>query len=100
VCPEICIQGCVCEPGYVLNNNDKCVKLEDCTNEIVCDDPNEEYLKCGTSCPLTCENLDNNNTNKLCTEPCVEGCFCKAGYVLNNNRKCVLPNECHPPPRK
>jgi hypothetical protein len=29
-CPEICKPGCVCEPGWVRNENGICVRIEEC----------------------------------------------------------------------
>ncbi|GBM98800.1 Zonadhesin [Araneus ventricosus] len=52
---------------------------------------NEEYLDCGSSCPLTCSNFQES---LFCTKQCTKGCFCKPGYVLGPNKKCILPQNC------
>lgn len=59
---------------------------------------NEEYRMCGKKCVLNCRNdsiagkflisKEECDTNK-----CVEGCFCKDGFVRYRN-KCVPINEC------
>ncbi|RWS23502.1 inducible metalloproteinase inhibitor protein-like protein [Leptotrombidium deliense] len=52
---------------------------------------NEVYLKCGTSCPKSCNNLDP----LVCDRRCNNGCFCKDGYVLYfDGITCVLPEKC------
>lgn len=53
-----------------------------------CSDPNEVYKFCDTACEATCDEL-----NPVCTRPCVEGCFCKPGYVRHEKR-CVLIKDC------
>lgn len=73
------------------------------TTSSVCKDlEKEEYQKCGNKCVLGCrydslvsENVtatDNCNATK-----CIEGCFCKDGYVRYHH-KCVPTTEC--PARK
>ncbi|KAF7242289.1 IgGFc-binding protein [Varanus komodoensis] len=42
---------------------------------------NMYYDFCGASCPATCANLQAPG---LCKKPCVAGCFCREGYVLNS----------------
>lgn len=56
-----------------------------------CNGPHELYTDCGTACPPTCE---NRNTLFYCTLQCVSGCFCKPGFVRNNDGVCVNPNSC------
>ena len=51
---------------------------------------NEEYLTCGSACPPTC----SDPGPQICTEQCVEGCFCVEGYLLRGN-KCVHHTQCH-----
>uniref|UniRef100_A0A8C2WYZ8 VWFD domain-containing protein n=1 Tax=Cyclopterus lumpus TaxID=8103 RepID=A0A8C2WYZ8_CYCLU len=43
-----------------------------------------QYKMCGTACPATC-----GPQPKICTELCVEGCFCDPGYV-HNGKECVI----------
>jgi hypothetical protein len=30
ICPRICAPGCVCQDGFVKDNNGNCIKVEDC----------------------------------------------------------------------
>ncbi|XP_032083375.1 IgGFc-binding protein-like [Thamnophis elegans] len=41
---------------------------------------NKYYDFCGPACPATCANLQ---APALCKKPCVPGCICREGYVLN-----------------
>uniref|UniRef100_A0A1I8N1M2 Uncharacterized protein n=1 Tax=Musca domestica TaxID=7370 RepID=A0A1I8N1M2_MUSDO len=51
---------------------------------------NEEFVTCGTSCPLTCE----KRTPGICTYQCFIGCQCKDGFFRNSEYKCVAESEC------
>lgn len=53
---------------------------------------NEKYQNCGTACPLTCDNYKNPPT--VCTQQCVEDCFCEEGFVRDRNMRCVKPENC------
>ncbi|KHJ43166.1 trypsin Inhibitor like cysteine rich domain protein [Trichuris suis] len=55
--------------------------------------PNQVYLRCGPSCPLTCEDVLRPKP-KMCTLQCVRGCFCKGGYVLDEEKNCVPRRRC------
>ena len=50
--------------------------------------PNAEYSECGPACSPSCQ-----QPSVSCSGPCVSGCFCKPGYVLNG-RRCVRPHTC------
>ncbi|XP_055527167.1 mucin-6-like [Wyeomyia smithii] len=54
--------------------------------------PNEQYSECGSTCPKTCDSI--NQEPRPCSMLCVKGCFCKEGYVRNSEDKCVRPYEC------
>mmetsp|Transcript_22706 Transcript_22706/g.44556 ORF Transcript_22706/g.44556 Transcript_22706/m.44556 type:complete len:117 (-) Transcript_22706:228-578(-) len=53
-----------------------------------------EYQECGTACPKTCSNF--NDEAMMCVAMCVEGCFCPRGMILDEQaQKCVRsPQEC------
>ncbi|CAD5114007.1 DgyrCDS3170 [Dimorphilus gyrociliatus] len=54
---------------------------------------NSEYRECGPSCPQTCKNIGDEK-DKYCDHgPCVEGCYCKEGYILHN-AKCIPAADC------
>ncbi|XP_067399057.1 IgGFc-binding protein-like [Emydura macquarii macquarii] len=48
------------------------------------------YELCGSGCPATCHGL---SAPDRCEEPCVEGCFCNAGFVLGGDR-CIPLAQC------
>uniref|UniRef100_A0A1V1WBI9 Putative protease inhibitor n=1 Tax=Superstitionia donensis TaxID=311983 RepID=A0A1V1WBI9_9SCOR len=57
-----------------------------------CNRPGEEFRRCGTACPLTCDNY--RSPPKSCTRQCVIGCACKNGLVKDRNGSCVPPSQC------
>jgi hypothetical protein len=95
ICPAICVEGCICEDGYVQDSDGNCVTQDACPAiQPVCS-AHEAYTDCGTACPLTCENKDN--PPMFCTANCVVGCFCNEGYVRASNGNCVKPLDCPAP---
>ncbi|XP_075462314.1 inducible metalloproteinase inhibitor protein-like [Ascaphus truei] len=54
---------------------------------------NMHYDKCGTSCPLHCENQEEH---PVCNNDCNAGCFCDDGFVLlhSGSSICVERNQC------
>ncbi|EYB92458.1 hypothetical protein Y032_0194g1456 [Ancylostoma ceylanicum] len=94
--PGLCSAGCVCREPYVLQDpmdpSSRCVLPSEC--ERKCSDPLKEFVVCGSSCPVAC----NNRRPQSCT-PCESGCFCKNGLVFLNstdwrNSNCVRLEEC------
>uniref|UniRef100_A0A8C8RYE6 Uncharacterized protein n=1 Tax=Pelusios castaneus TaxID=367368 RepID=A0A8C8RYE6_9SAUR len=60
-----------------------------CVLDTTC--PATNYFDfCGPACPATCTNL---SAPLLCTKPCVAGCFCREGYVLDAG-VCVPVSQC------
>ena len=55
--------------------------------EIPCNE-GMEYKSCGNPCQASC-----SLETPACVQRCVEGCFCKAGLVLDGDR-CVRPVQC------
>lgn len=53
---------------------------------------NEEHNPCGPSCPeASCENTKPDPClNKMCKDDC----FCKKGYVRNDENKCIPIKKC------
>ena len=87
-CPTVCKPpGCSCKEGYVLNG-DRCVPEETCPCP-----PHAHYDKCGTKCPLTCDN--HRNPPAACTRDCEMGCHCDKDYVrYGESGRCVLRKDC------
>ncbi|XP_056596653.1 mucin-2-like [Triplophysa dalaica] len=54
---------------------------------------NMEYMECGGPCKNTCSDPDGS---LLCTDNCVDGCFCPDGTVedITGNGGCVLISNC------
>ncbi|GIX68945.1 zonadhesin [Caerostris extrusa] len=88
LCQERCAKGCFCRDGFVRDPTGKCVLPRFCP--VICGE-NEEFKECGTACPLTCV---NRNQQIKCQERCVKGCFCKDGFVRDPSGKCCLPQLC------
>ncbi|KAJ3659723.1 hypothetical protein Zmor_011397 [Zophobas morio] len=58
---------------------------------------NEEYQNCGTECPQTCLEIFEP---RECTDVCVQGCFCKDGYVrAGESGSCVPRASCKNVPK-
>ncbi|XP_055949174.1 zonadhesin-like isoform X5 [Argiope bruennichi] len=89
ICTLECVPGCFCKKGFVRNDQGQCVEPDDCPQRTCGED--EEYKDCGSACPPTCSNLGKN---QVCTDQCVQGCFCKEGLVKNDKGECVEPEEC------
>ncbi|XP_066462566.1 balbiani ring protein 3-like [Eleutherodactylus coqui] len=100
ICEHRCALGCFCEPPYVfLSENSKtCVLPEECPKPPEPECPKNQHWSCGTTCPITCENM--LKPPKICTLQCVFGCFCEPPYIFlsENSKTCVLPEECPKPP--
>ncbi|CAG4942794.1 unnamed protein product [Parnassius apollo] len=86
-CTKNYVAGCFCKPDFLRNKNGACVPVEECYDECP---PNEEYLTCGSACPLNCTNQEP----VACTKNCVAGCFCKPDFLRNKNGACVPVEEC------
>ncbi|XP_041425694.1 venom peptide SjAPI-2-like [Xenopus laevis] len=58
--------------------------------------PHQLWDRCGTACPLNCQNF--RNPPEVCTKNCVSGCFCKEPYVFlrGTSGLCILPRQCPP----
>ncbi|XP_049875874.1 serine protease inhibitor swm-1-like [Pectinophora gossypiella] len=91
-CGEDCVEGCFCKSGFLRDVNGTCVNAGQCigAKNQSCG-PNEEFLSCGTACPLTCKQPEP----LTCGLACSMGCFCKSGYVRDTaNNQCVTLDKC------
>ncbi|XP_033646303.1 IgGFc-binding protein-like isoform X2 [Asterias rubens] len=52
------------------------------------------YNPCMTACPLMCGEPEQRQDDFRCPFPCVEGCECDDGHVLDGNQRCVPENGC------
>lgn len=52
------------------------------------------FMPCGSACAPTCA---NPLPGPLCTRQCVVGCFCKPGYLKNEQGECVAAENCGVP---
>jgi len=51
---------------------------------------NETFLDCGTACEPIC----GSETNEMCIEMCVAGCFCNHGFIRDAAGTCVTEEVC------
>ncbi|VDK87173.1 unnamed protein product, partial [Litomosoides sigmodontis] len=102
---ERCKSGCQCKPGFIRRTNNRhapCIPEHECPQQITeverrCTDPLREYRTCGPVCPLSC----TSQKEKCKNEGCVEGCFCKIPYILEDgadpiSSRCIIPIYCPP----
>jgi hypothetical protein len=56
----------------------------------------QEYVTCGSACPLTCGDVRHARYFKPCTYQCIQGCFCKRGYARRSHPKsqCIPDWRC------
>jgi len=107
ICVLPCVDGCFCKEGYLKAANGECVRPE------VCDSiphlPNmqipqfnafqappkcgvdEEYRTCGSACIPTCA---MPLPKPWCTRQCAVGCYCKEGYLRNEQKVCIPATKC------
>ncbi|XP_066276590.1 cysteine-rich motor neuron 1 protein-like isoform X1 [Branchiostoma lanceolatum] len=95
LCPRICIAGCACDDGYVLNNG-SCIPEDQCrgpgtgpTRRPPCR-PHSEWNECGSACPATCA---DPNPEQPCLAVCAPRCVCVEGYVMDNGN-CIPVDRC------
>ncbi|CAO1396939.1 unnamed protein product [Diamesa tonsa] len=109
ICPKICVAGCFCNKGFIKESSGICIKIEKCPIST-CKDPNSEHNTCGSSCRCddrnsyanecgsACEaSCKNPNPKGPCPDVCVRGCFCKPGFLKNDQGVCVPVEECPKP---
>ncbi|CEF70601.1 Trypsin Inhibitor-like, cysteine rich domain-containing protein [Strongyloides ratti] len=102
ICTKQCIVNvCECKPGYVLDDNNKCIKREDCPQQKTTTTTRKPTTttkkpKCGknmyfSDCPTPRENdcLSSSKTNK-CGKP---RCICKKSHTKIGS-KCITKSLC------
>ncbi|XP_063616801.1 inducible metalloproteinase inhibitor protein-like [Cydia splendana] len=99
-CPRIippCPGGCVCETGYLRNENGTCIPEEQCS--YICTKKHERYIGCyaGQCNPKTCEDLNKSIPCPFIIGPCPGGCMCEEGY-LRLEGECIKIEDCPPKP--
>uniref|UniRef100_A0A0M3J5U6 TIL domain-containing protein n=1 Tax=Anisakis simplex TaxID=6269 RepID=A0A0M3J5U6_ANISI len=89
ICPPSCVKGCFCKDGYILDReNGVCIPETQCKTEC---GPNEQFNVCGTACPRIC----GRDKPEICTKNCVQGCFCKDGYIRDpEDEVCIPETQC------
>jgi len=112
VCVLPCVDGCFCKPGFLKAANGECVRPEQCdavphipiqiphinmmaeeSTQPKCG-ADEEYRTCGPSCTPTCA---MPLPKPWCSLRCFPGCYCKEGYLKNEEGKCVPATKCKLP---
>ncbi|CAO1441024.1 unnamed protein product [Diamesa tonsa] len=91
-CPAVCRVGCACKPGFVRNNEGKCIREKQCPPHSLslaaCSGKNEVFSDCG------CNDLTCDSRFKVCPIVCRSGCYCAAGFVRNAENVCIAQAEC------
>ncbi|XP_053674322.1 serine protease inhibitor swm-1-like [Anopheles nili] len=98
LCIKKCVEGCFCKEGYVRDDNGRCIPFCECPRPCPCSypvkhecGPDEVYSSCGSACQKNC----NTPPNMACTLQCVEGCFCRPGYIRETEHgRCIPECEC------
>jgi len=85
-----CEDKCYCKPGYMRNATGECVTTDQCPPKKC--GLHQTFTDCGSTCPDTCDNY--KDTERICSDLCVKGCFCDEGYVRNDEGECVTVAEC------
>lgn len=67
------------------------VMAADEINPNGCVGENEEFTLCGSRCPETCQNVQEES--KACIALCAQGCFCREGFIRDEETKKCIPKE-------
>jgi hypothetical protein len=110
MCTMQCVMGCFCRDGFLKNAKGDCVPKRDCDGmhhalpfqkpgnmlfayppEMTQCKDNEMFLRCGSACTPTCA---QPHPSPVCTKNCVAGCFCKPGYLKDEQGVCTRSENC------
>ncbi|KAM4650608.1 uncharacterized protein O3C94_013325 [Discoglossus pictus] len=95
VCNKMCMLGCNCIEGYVLESKDLnvCVPISQC--KVSCPE-RMTFNPCLRTPRLSCATLGIHYTE---SRVCMPRCVCNEGYVLSNDaeRKCIKTSQCPKP---
>jgi len=103
VCTKNCVVACFCKEGHLRNAHGLCVPTLQCEAPTMffayppsvsqCKE-NEIFLPCGSACAPTCA---KPHPSPVCTKNCVVGCFCKPGFLKNEQGVCIQSENCGVP---
>ena len=88
-----CQIKCVCAEGLVRIDG-QCVSRKNCSIKPIekCLMPNTEYKTCFNPCTQsTCGRLEEL---VRCAYACVNGCYCKEGFVKSDDGSCIKLDQC------
>ncbi|PZC75815.1 hypothetical protein B5X24_HaOG205635 [Helicoverpa armigera] len=101
--PQYCLKGCVCEEGYLRDENGVCVPQDQCKKETeptTCP-PNEQFTEC-TQIVCRAQKCEQKNWPIPCpgiaAGSCIKGCVCQVGYLRDDNGDCIPEDQCIPNP--
>ncbi|XP_063890544.1 zonadhesin isoform X2 [Helicoverpa armigera] len=101
--PKFCLKGCVCEEGYLRDENGVCVPQDQCKKETeptTCP-PNEQFTEC-TQIVCRAQKCEQKNWPIPCpgiaAGSCIKGCVCQDGYLRDDNGDCIPEDKCIPNP--
>jgi len=107
ICVLPCVDACFCKEGYLKAANGVCVRPDECDSvphlpnmqipqfNIPQEPPkcgdDEEYRTCGSACVPTCA---MPLPRPWCTRRCSVGCYCKEGYLRDEQNVCIPATKC------
>ncbi|XP_013398726.1 papilin isoform X2 [Lingula anatina] len=90
VCSQECVARCQCPPEKPLQENGKCISLDECPKlpQKVCQGE-MVFTVCGSACVRTCEDPD-----PVCTLQCVPHCQCPPEKPVLHEGRCIEKERC------